>query len=66
MKDQTILGWEEGDVVKLKYNGANRELSILINDQQDDNSVLNVPECEQGFRAVLVLGSTQDKAELLQ
>ena len=64
--DHKTSGWTEGDIVSLIYDGANRELSISINDKPDENSKLRVEESEGGFRAVLFMSCYHDKAELLQ
>ena len=63
--DRKSAGWNEGDIITLVYNGCHRQLSLLINNKHDENSIQEVEECEGGFRVVVYLYSLGDKIELL-
>ena len=62
---RTTAGWKKGDIVTLTYNGVDRKLWILINNELDENSILLVEDSEGGFRVAVYMGSYNDEIELL-
>ena len=58
-------GWKQGDIITLIYNGKDRILSISINDEHIENSILKVKDSEGGFRVAVFMDQGNEQIELL-
>ena len=59
-------GWTKDDMITLIYNGRDRRLSVSINNEHDEDSILKVEESKGGFRVVVFMDETGEQIELLR
>ena len=65
IKDKETSGWNSGDIITLCYDGINREISISINDKNEQISTLKVEDNPQGFKLCVFMQYGGDKVEIV-